>query len=185
MRLENFIEGRPTLNENIIKSMLNKIKNKSVNSVQRIFKDAWLKLASSLKDKEDEILMIINKNFGTKYRSFDQISKAKPIMEGHELNEDWKHYWEMLKSEGFPTLSFYPALTAWIEIGKILEPDMQVNWTKFGAYALFWLLLVSGRFIKQYKKWKKENPDQYYAERPKLAKKHGYEPSKKQRAGFV
>jgi len=174
MRLENFIDGIPTLNENVIKNMLNRIKSKSADSVQRIFKDAWLKISLALKEKEGEVLNIINSKLGTHFKSFDEISKTKPIMESNELNESWGHYWELLKSEGFPTLAFYPALTAWIEIGKILEPEQSVNWTKFGAYALFWLLLVSGRFIKGYKDWKKQNPDEYYSERPKLAKKHNY-----------
>ena len=184
MRLEYFINDKPILNENVFTNMLRKIKNQSIKSVQNTFKGAWLKIASALKDKEQEVLQVINSKFGTNYRSFDQISKAKPIMEGNEINEDWKHYWEIIKAEGFPTLAFYPALTAWIEIGKLLEPDMNVNWTKFGTYALFWLLLISGRFIKQFRDWKKQSPDEYYAERPNLAKKHGFEKSKV-RAGFV
>ena len=186
MRLENFIDGVPTLNENVIKNMLNKIKNKSIKSAVTTFKSAWLKIASSLKDKESEVLRIINSKFGTDYRTFDQISKQKPITESNEINEDFKHYWELLKMEGFPTLAFYPALTAWIEIGKILDPEMNVNWMKFGVYALFWLLLVSGKYLKQFHDWKKQNPDEYFSERPKLAKKVGVKiDNKKTRAGFV
>ena len=184
MRLENYIKGKPILNENVFTNMLNKIKSKSINSVQTTFKNAWLKVASTLKDKESEILQIINSKLGTKYKSFDEISRAKPVTENTNLNEDWKHYWELLKAEGFPTLAFYPALTAWIEIGKVLEPNMNVNWTKFGVYALFWLLLVSGKFIKGFKDWKKQSPEEYYEERPELAKKVGFG-KKKTRAGFV
>ena len=88
--------------------------------------------------------------------------------------------------EGFPTLAFYPALTAWIEIGKVLDSDMSVNWMKFGVYALFWLLLVSGKYIKQFHDWKKQNPEEYFAERPELAKKAGIKiDTKKIKAGFV
>lgn len=184
MRLENYIDGKPTLNENVFTNMLNRVKNKTEKSIQTVFKNAWLKVSSALKDKESEVLLIINSKFGTNFKSFDQISKAKPIMENSELNEDWKHYWDILKAEGFPTLAFYPALTAWIELGKILEPDTDVNWIKFGAYAMFWLFLVSGKYIKQFTDWKKQSPEEYYEERPELAKKHGYKTTKK-RAGFI
>jgi hypothetical protein len=161
MRLKNYIEETP-LNENIIKNMLDKLKTKSISSVENTFRNAWLKISTLLKDKEPEVLRVINSKLGTNFRSFDEISKIKVIRENEEINEDWKNYWELLKSEGFPTLAFYPALTAWMEIGKLLEPDHNVNWTKFGVYALFWVLLVSGKFIKSFYKWKKENPDQYF-----------------------
>jgi hypothetical protein len=183
MRLRNYIIDTP-LNENIIKNMLDKLRAKSISSVENTFKNAWLKISSTLKDKEPEILRVINSKFGTSFRSFDEISKIKTIKESKDINEGWTHYWELLKSEGFPTLAFYPALTAWMEIGKLLEPDQNVNWTKFGVYALFWVLLVSGKFVKSFYKWKKENPDQYFAERPKLAKKVGKN-VRTNRAGFI
>jgi hypothetical protein len=167
MRLKNYIIDVP-LNENIIKNMLDKLKTKSTNSIEDIFRNAWLKISTSLISKEDEVLKIINSKLGTTFKSFSEISKIKTIKESKDINEGWAHYWELLKTEGFPTLAFYPALTAWIEIGKLLEPDQNVNWTKFGVYALFWILLVSGKFVKSFYKWKKENPEQYFKERPHL-----------------
>lgn len=184
MRFENYIDDVPTLNENLMRNMLSKLKGKSTKVVKGIFKNAWDSLVKSMKPQESEVVKIINKNFGTSYRSLDDISKQK-LAEG-EVNEDWKHWWEMIRQEAFPTLSFYPALTAWIEIGAVLEPDAAVNWKKFGAYALMWAALVSYKYIRDFHKWKKENPEEYFAERPKVAKKAGIKiDNKRTRAGFV
>ena len=185
MRFETYLEDEPILTENMMRNMLQKLKGKAASGAKKVFKNAWDKLSKTLEPVEDDVLQIINKNFGTNFTSFKQISNERVSEE--QLDEDWKHWWEMVRMEGFPTLSFYPALTAWIEIGKVLEPDMAVNWKKFGAYAMMWLAIVSYKFVRDFYKWKKEDPETYWAERPEKAKKAGFKvPEKKRaRAGFV
>lgn len=171
MRLEEYLNENIELNENIFIAALKKMKSKTDKTARSLFKSGWDKIAKIIRPhQEEQVLSIINKQFGTGYKSLSQISKDT-IKESTELNEDWKHYWEMLKFEGWPTLAFFPALTAWIEIGKLLEPDQAVNWTKFSVYALFWLMLVSGKFVGEFRKWRKENPEAFLAERPHLLKK--------------
>lgn len=170
MRLEGYLNEGSGLNENVFIAVLKKIKSKADKAALKLFKSGWDKIVKMIRpDQEDDILTIINKQFGTSYKSLKQISKDT-IKESTELNEGWKHYWEMLKTEGFPTLAFYPALTAWMEIGKLMDHDQSVNWTKFSVYGLFWLMLVSGKFVSEFRKWKKENPEEYYSERPHLKK---------------
>ena len=171
MRLEEYLNENMELSENIFIAALKKLKSKTEKTAFKVFKGAWDKIAKMIRpDQEDRALTIINKQFGTRYKSLTQIGKDT-IKESTDINEDWKHYWEMLKFEGFPTLAFFPALTSWIELGKLFEPDQAVNWTKFSVYALFWLMLVSGKFVGEFRKWKKENPEEFAAERPHLLKK--------------
>ena len=165
MRLNKYIINEGKFTDILTKSfkMLSKM---PFNKVKKTLADSWENVLPELKSKEELVLKILNSKMKTNFHSLDQITKSRVSEE--IVTEDWKHFKEVLSMEAFPTLSFYPALTAWMEIGKILEPGMDVNWTKFGVYALFWLLLVSGRFIKQFYKWKKDHPDEYYAERPHL-----------------
>ena len=164
MRLEKFI-SEDVLVENIIMKNLKKLFNKPANKVMMTFQDSFRKFINIVKKEgiETEILKILNKHAGKNYKSLEQILKAKPITEG-KLNEDWSHFWAGLKREAFPSLSFYPALQIWLEIDKLIKgSDASIK--VISVYAVIWLLIISGRFIKIFYKWKKENPEEYAAER--------------------
>jgi len=169
MRLENFI-NEDILIENIIINNLKKLFNKPAKKVIMTFQDSFRKLINIAKknDIENDLLKILNKHAGKNYKSLEQILKGKPITE-EKLNEDWAHFWETVKSEAFPSLSFFPALNIWLEIDKLIKGSDASTKTII-VYAIIWLLLISGKFIKQFYKWKKDNPDEYYDERPKKRK---------------
>lgn len=80
------------------------------------------------------------------------------------VNEDARHWWELIKGEAFPTLAFYPALQVWLELDKMLK-GTQYSGKVIGFYAAFWLILVSGKYITQWNKWRKDNPGEFAAER--------------------
>jgi hypothetical protein len=84
--------------------------------------------------------------------------------EPDEINEDAAHLWGLIKAEAFPTLAFYPALQVWLELDKILK-GTPYSGKVIGFYAAFWLILMSGKHITQWKKWKKEYPDEYEKEK--------------------
>lgn len=79
------------------------------------------------------------------------------------LDEDAKHWWELVKQEAFPTLAFYPALQVWLEFDKMLK-GTQYSGKVIAFYAAFWLLLVSGKYVKGWLDWKKDNPEQHAKE---------------------
>ena len=115
-------------------------------------------------DVEEEVVSMINKAFGTKYRNLTQIKKDRLRESDETLNEDLKHWWEVVQTEAFPTLAFYPALSIWLEIDQLFKgQDMDMR--KTTVYALLWVLLVSGKYVKGWMKWKKQNPEEYEAER--------------------
>lgn len=176
MRFKNY------LNEGIISNLISKkLKNYTMNKAFNFLENQWKNAIKIIRKngKEKEALSILNKALGTNFKNLDQfnqknIKKLLPEeIEINNINEDLKHWWEMIKDEGFPTLSFYPALTAWIELGKIFDGVDAVNWKKVAVYASFWAALVTGKYIKSFYKWKKEKPQEYYSERPEKAKKIG------------
>ena len=172
MRLKNYIDNN--INENVFQDMLKKVASKPNKMLEKMFKDNWKKLAGILQDNqlEKDALQIINKHLNTQYKSLNQISKSKiasmPARLSNEevLVEDFSHWWELIKSESFPALSFFPALQAWLEIDKMIRAssvDLS-NLKVIGVYGLFWALLVSGKFIKGWHSWKKKNPKEWEKE---------------------
>jgi hypothetical protein len=172
MRFEEYLHDE--INEGVLSNALKKIKKKSLGSIRKLFKDSWETLANLTRAKglEKDTLRIINRHMGTRYKTLDQISKAK-IQENTELNEDFAHWWSTFKGEAFPTLAFYPALSVWLELDKLFAVAGAavpgVNWAKVGVYALMFVFLVSGKYLKQWQKWRKDNPEE--AEKEKMTRK--------------
>ena len=162
MKFEEYLNDQQEINECIVSSALSKLKSKSVGAVKSLFKNSFDKLANLIKDKglEKDALRIINRHMGSRFRSLDQIGKTK-VVEGTELNEDFAHWWSTLKGEAFPTLAFYPALSVWLEMDKLFgAAGAGPDWAKVGVYALMFVLLVSGKYLKQWSKWSKTNPEE-------------------------
>lgn len=153
------------LNENLVDSAKALIKRLSWKQAKKFLQSEFDKFVEAAQETnlEPQLIPIINKHFGTRYKDFDQIRKQR-LRESEMMNEDIEHFWETLKSEAFPTLAFYPALTVWLEIDKLFQgQDMDMK--KTTVYALFWLLLVSGKYIKGWLNWKTQNPEEHAAER--------------------
>ena len=90
--------------------------------------------------------------------------RNKLFKENITLDEDAKHWWDLVKGELFPTLSFWPALQVWLEIDKMIK-GTEYSGNIIGFYAAFWLVLISGKYVKGWKDWKKSNPEMYSKER--------------------
>jgi len=81
-----------------------------------------------------------------------------------DVNEDFRHWWQLVSKEAFPTLAFYPALQVWLELDKYIKNE-NFNVKIIVFYAALWIVIVTGKYIIGWIKWKKENPDEYDAER--------------------
>ncbi len=171
-RIDNYLINEKAAPGGNIEKYLKPLYNKSPREVERTLKSSWEKLADALEanDLEKDAIAIINKHLKTNYRSLSQISKGDikklPVRGVYEelMNEDFAHFWELVKTEAFPALSFYPMLTCWLELDKLLSGTGDFNATKTGIYALFWAVLVSGKFLKGWEKWRKENPKEFEKE---------------------
>ena len=160
MKFERFI-----LNENLVDKAISNIKKMDFKRLKKFLMDNFNEFVQEIQAMglEKETISIINKGFDTRYRSLEQIRRER-LRESSELNEDLAHWWDIVKGEAFPTLAFYPALTVWLELDNLLR-GQDVNMRVVIVYSLFWILLVSGKYIKGWKKWKEQNPDEYEAER--------------------
>ena len=176
MRFDNYLK-EDNINENIILDTIKKIAGKPANAVMKMFKDGYKKFVGIFQEQDEmtqeKILGAINKAYGTNYKDVGDLKKQirANLKESTDLNEDFKHYWNLIKGEAFPALSFYPALTVWLEIDKWVRQSGDPNARVIIVYGLIWLLLLSGKFVSGFKKWKKEHPEEYYSERPKKAAK--------------
>jgi hypothetical protein len=164
MNFETYLEGERILNEGNVAKDLKRIANKPFNTIKSMFQKEWKKLVDILKDNnlEDKALRIINKYFKTNYRSLEEISKGRPKQVG-TLKEDFSHYWDLLKQEAFPTLAFYPALKCWMELDKVIQ-GAGGSGRIILIYAIFWILLMSGKFVRAWNKWRETNPEEYEKE---------------------
>ena len=147
-----------------VQKYFKELEKMSTSKVEKVLKSGWMELRDVLIERglEEKAISIINKRFHTNFKSFthiDKMSIGKPKM----VNEDFKHYWDFIKSEAFPALSFFPALQAWLEINQLLSGE-GFSSVKFGVYGIFWVLLVSGKFVTLWNKWKKENPEEWEKE---------------------
>ena len=177
MRFKNHL-----LSENFVSNIFKKIIKKPANSAMKEIK-AGFKEFISYSHKLDEpaqkdVLRLINRAMGTNYKSIDDLAKVynNKISESFELNEDFKHWWAIIKDQGWFNITFYPALQVWFEIGSILtnllknEPIDPTSIKKAAFFGVLWIALASGKFIKEFFQWKKQNPEEYAQERGKEVK---------------
>lgn len=163
MRLEKYMVSEGNDIVGVIKDLSSMPYRKLEQFLRDRFKEFMDNIPSGI---DTPVVKLINKAFGTNYRFLQDIydEKVPPLRESVTINEDLAHWWDTVKSEGFPTLSFYPALTAWLEIDKYLR-GQDINIRVLVIYSMFWLLLVSGKYIKGWIEWKKRNPEEYNKER--------------------
>mgnify|MGYP000938184447 CR=1 FL=1 len=108
-------------------------------------------------DKEEKRVSRSTRNKEAMTKYFSMTSESL-------INEDARHWWKLIKQEGFPTLAFYPALQVWLEMDKCLKGDT-FNTKVIMFYAALWLVIVSGKYVAGWMKWKKEKPNEYELER--------------------
>jgi hypothetical protein len=160
MKFNNYI-----INENLVDSAVTLLKRLDFRKTASFLKQEFTDLVDAAQTAgiEPEVVSLINKSFGTRYRSLEQIKREK-LRESEDISESAKHWWDLVKTEAFPTLAFYPALSIWLEIDQLFK-GQDMNIKKTVIYALFWVLLVSGKYIKGWMDWKKQNPEEHAAEK--------------------
>lgn len=159
----------------IFDDIIRNIKKLTHKKAEELFLKHWKQFKEYLKKQkiEKDALRIINKNLNTNFSSIDAVPLSSiSIMKNEEtINEDLKHFWIWVKDHAFPTLSFYPALTVWLQLDKLLTGSGDFSLRLTILYSVFWLLLISGKFVGEWKKWKKENPEEFEKEGKK---KHAF-----------
>jgi hypothetical protein len=151
------------IQESKITDYIRFIKNMSWKAAKLYFQTSLKKFIEHIKDNgmEKPALVIINKHLKTKFNSLDQILTLK-VNESSQLDEGLGDLFKEIKTELFPTLAFYPALTCWLEIDSLITTG-SADFKKLGFYAIFWILLISGRFVSKHLKNKGQELSPVYA----------------------
>lgn len=163
MRFQEYIvEG------DVIQTVISKVRGFTSQRLQDFLYKEFEKFVEMVQSTQLEplVVQIINRKFDTRVRSLEEFKDMRipQIKECQEINEDLAHWWDLIKSEAFPTLSFYPALQVWLELDKVIKGG-GLDARATIVYALVWILLVSGKYIKGYLDWKKQNPEEHATER--------------------
>lgn len=168
MKFKKYLNETYIINESNISKYIKDIMKLKGNKLKSILKDSWKKFDKIITDNalEKPFAKIINREFGTNYKSFNDIKKIKGLNESQELNEDWKNFLKFWKSETYPALSIFPTLSIWFEIDKLVDGAgiKDLDWRKIAIYATLWIIIVSGQHLLLFKKWKKENPEEWEKE---------------------
>lgn len=155
MRFEGYIAE-----ESIIPETLKRIFELVKMDMKRMSFDQFKKKAEAEWIKTSMLLSPEDKERILKIAGF----KASMFGESTVINESAKHWWDLIKTEAFPTLAFLPAFQVWLELDKMLRGtggDTKVAM----IYAAIWLVLISGKYVKGWMEWKKSNPEEHAKER--------------------
>jgi len=160
---------RQYMNESsVISKAVDKIKKLPFKKVKKLLQSSWDKFYKTISkhpELEDKIIKLLNRKTNIKVKSLKSLDKMK-LQESNELNEDWKHFWEWFGDQGWGALSIFPTLSIWFEIDNFLNvyDFADVDFRRIGIYALLWVAMITGKQISMWRKWKKDNPDEWEQE---------------------
>ena len=151
-----------------IDKFISPLKKLSPDKVKKTLKNAWKEFTDHVSKHpklEKRVLDIINKKTKSNFKSLSQIEKQS-IQESTELNEDFKHFWNWFEDQGWGAVSIFPTLSLWFEFDKLFDEfDLSsLDFKRIAVYSLIWISLVTGKHISMWRKWKKENPEEYEKE---------------------
>lgn len=145
------VDSEITLNEskNFIVSTLNTLKSmtwdKAQNFLRGKVKEFFSKLEKSGVDRK-KVLNIVNKHMWADVRTPNQLV-SKKITES-VLNEgifgDW---WKEATGNLYGALSFYPLLTAFLEMDKVIKQSGDADVRAMSIYFLIWVGIITGKIV--------------------------------------
>jgi hypothetical protein len=139
--------------KNLVKVAIDKIKRWSWDKAKKTLQGAFRYLIKFAKDKgiEKQVLDIINRMVGKQYRSLSDLMKIS-LKEDVLYEGEW---WDEAKGNFYGAVSFYPLLTAFLELDKVIKGQGGADMKYVAIYALIWASIVSGKVLSnQYKKKK-------------------------------
>lgn len=153
MKFYNYLNEDMTISgalRKLFDEVKDELKNMSFSELLKRSEKAWKTISRQLSPEEKEKILKI-----AGFKQTDIEEELNLQVESVEyLQEDLKHWWDLVKQEAFPTLAFYPALRVWGDLDKMLgggTVDLRV--TLF--YASLWLILISGKYLSSWMDWKR------------------------------
>lgn len=101
--------------------------------------------------KEKEMVGIINKRSGLRINSLTDLKQHTRLIESKKknVNEGFGEWWKEASSNAYGALAFYPLLTMFLELDKVIKglPDASLRTTII--YLLIWVLIISGKIQRK------------------------------------
>lgn len=136
-------------NKNFIISTLNKLKSMTWDKAQDFLrgkvKEFFNKLDSSGVDRK-KIISIANKHMWSNVNSPAQLT-AKKIVESRLDEGIFGDWWKEATGNIYGALSFYPLLTAFLEMDKVIKQSGDADVRAMGIYFLIWLGIITGKIV--------------------------------------
>jgi len=128
-------------------------------ALKTIKKMAWNKAQDFLRsqskdffdmlDKEGiskkKVLNIVNKNMKTSFRSEKPII-SKRVTESI-ISEGFSDWWKEATSNLYGALSFYPLLTTFLELDKVIKSSGDANIQAMIIYFIIWVAVITGKVV--------------------------------------
>jgi len=155
MKIDEVIEVSENIimNENItfIKDLLNKMGRMSWDSAKKFLKEKAKEFVYYIRDNadfdENAILRIVNTRLDTHFSNMNSLFAKALVERTDKLDEGLKDWWAEAKTSMYGALSFYPLLTVFLELDKVIKGSGDANVRAMMIYFIVWVLIVSGKVI--------------------------------------
>lgn len=141
------------LNEdtNFIKSVVSKLGKMSWDAAKKFLKQKAQEFVAFIKDDpyidDANVLRIINTRFGTTFSSTSSVFAKALVENTNRVDEGLKEWWKEASGNFYGAISFYPLLTAFLEMDKVIKGTGDANVRTMAIYFLIWVLIISGKVI--------------------------------------
>jgi hypothetical protein len=155
MKIDEILDICETIeiNEDIsfIKDLVNKLGRMPWDSAKRFIKQKAQEFVTYLKTRSDvdneKVLNMLNTRMGTHFSNMNSIF-AKSIVENtNKCDEGLANWWKEASTNMYGALAFYPLLTVFLELDKIVKGTEGASVKVAMVYFVIWLLIVSGKVI--------------------------------------
>lgn len=145
------VHDEMVLNENraYIVQIMNTLKNmtwdKAQNFMRGKVKEFFNKLEASGVDRK-KILSIANKHLWSNFKSPTPITNKK-ITESRLDEGIFKTWWSEATGNLYGALSFYPLLTAFLEMDKVIKQSGDADVRAMSIYFIIWIAIITGKVV--------------------------------------
>ena len=154
MKLEYILEYDEkivmTENKSLIMKVLNDLGRMGWAQAKKHLRSEAMEFVSAIKDDpnaEKAVLRIVNKHLGTSFTNLNSIFGKALVEQTNRVDEGLKDWWKEASGNMYGALSFYPLLTAFLELDKVVKGAEGMDVKATMVYFLMWILIVTGKVL--------------------------------------
>jgi len=137
-------------NKNTIIGVLSSLKKMTWDKAQSFLrgkvKEFFKKLESNGIDRK-KVIAITNKHMWSNINNPNQLT-SKKITESRLDESVFGDWWTEATGNLYGALSFYPLLTAFLEMDKVIKSSGDADVRSMSIYFLIWVAIISGKILK-------------------------------------